>query len=92
MMEDFNSETDSDYTSYWRDWVSLNLFLSNTNTVGGVMRLGCSSEETGRGCPHDAIAPGESIQALLESLLELNFTLCTPASSYHAPTTPLLHP
>lgn len=22
MMEDFNSETDSDYTSYWRDWVS----------------------------------------------------------------------
>ncbi|EAW07838.1 uncharacterized protein ACLA_025550 [Aspergillus clavatus NRRL 1] len=19
-MEDFNSETDSDYTSYWRDW------------------------------------------------------------------------
>lgn len=20
-MEDFNSETDSDYTSYWRDWV-----------------------------------------------------------------------
>jgi hypothetical protein len=26
-MEDFNSETDSDYTSYWRDWVSLLLFL-----------------------------------------------------------------
>ena len=24
-MEDFNSETDSDYTSYWRDWVSLKL-------------------------------------------------------------------
>ncbi len=22
-MDDFNSETDSDYTSYWRDWVSL---------------------------------------------------------------------
>lgn len=22
-MEDFNSETDSDYTSYWRDWVGL---------------------------------------------------------------------
>lgn len=21
MMEDFNSDTDSDYTSYWRDWV-----------------------------------------------------------------------
>ncbi len=21
MMDDFNSETDSDYTSYWRDWV-----------------------------------------------------------------------
>lgn len=24
-MDDFNSETDSDYTSYWRDWVSLQL-------------------------------------------------------------------
>lgn len=23
IMEDFQSETDSDYTSYWRDWVSL---------------------------------------------------------------------
>ena len=22
-MEDFNSETDSDYASYWRDWVGL---------------------------------------------------------------------
>ena len=22
MMDDFQSETDSDYTSYWRDWVS----------------------------------------------------------------------
>jgi hypothetical protein len=21
MMDEFNSETDSDYTSYWRDWV-----------------------------------------------------------------------
>ena len=26
-MEDFNSETDSDYTSYWRDWVSSSGFL-----------------------------------------------------------------
>ena len=25
-MEEFNSETDSDYTSYWRDWVSWDLF------------------------------------------------------------------
>lgn len=25
-MDDFNSETDSDYTSYWRDWVSGLLF------------------------------------------------------------------
>ena len=23
MMEEMGSETDSDYTSYWRDWVSL---------------------------------------------------------------------
>ena len=27
-MEDFNSETDSDYTSYWRDWVGRS-FLSS---------------------------------------------------------------
>ena len=27
-MEDFNSETDSDYTSYWRDWVGSRLSLS----------------------------------------------------------------
>lgn len=27
-MEDFNSETDSDYTSYWRDWVSATWFCS----------------------------------------------------------------
>lgn len=26
-MDDFNSETDSDYTSYWRDWVSFYRFL-----------------------------------------------------------------
>lgn len=24
-MEDFNSETDSDYASYWRDWVGPSL-------------------------------------------------------------------
>jgi hypothetical protein len=27
-MEDFQSETDSDYTSYWRDWVSVSSFPS----------------------------------------------------------------
>ncbi len=27
-MDDFNSETDSDYTSYWRDWVSVDISLS----------------------------------------------------------------
>lgn len=27
MMDDFNTETDSDYTSYWRDWVSGFLFI-----------------------------------------------------------------
>jgi hypothetical protein len=28
IMDDFNSETDSDYTSYWRDWVSWNFSSS----------------------------------------------------------------
>lgn len=27
-MDDFNSDTDSDYTSYWRDWVGALLFYS----------------------------------------------------------------
>ncbi len=27
MMDEFNSETDSDYTSYWRDWVGHHSFL-----------------------------------------------------------------
>lgn len=27
MMDDFQSETDSDYTSYWRDWVCENTTL-----------------------------------------------------------------
>jgi hypothetical protein len=26
-MDDFNSETDSDYTSYWRDWVGPSLCI-----------------------------------------------------------------
>lgn len=26
VMDDFNSETDSSYTSYWRDWVCRSLF------------------------------------------------------------------
>ena len=33
-MEDFNSETDSEYTSYWRDWVSQKLFLFPVRLVG----------------------------------------------------------
>jgi hypothetical protein len=28
MMDEFNSETDSDYTSYWRDWVCSGDFLA----------------------------------------------------------------
>lgn len=28
-MEDYNSETDSDYTSYWRDWVGLYFLNEN---------------------------------------------------------------
>jgi hypothetical protein len=28
MMDEFNSETDSDYTSYWRDWVCSSNFLA----------------------------------------------------------------
>lgn len=31
-MDDFNSETDSDYTSYWRDWVGTLLLHVHTHT------------------------------------------------------------
>lgn len=40
-MEDFNSETDSDYTSYWRDWVGLKsscLFFHDLTAVLHAMR------------------------------------------------------
>jgi hypothetical protein len=29
-MDDFNSESDSDYTSYWRDWVRTRALLNTT--------------------------------------------------------------
>lgn len=32
-MEDFNSETDSDYTSYWRDWVCAFFFLVTASPI-----------------------------------------------------------
>ncbi|GFF77393.1 hypothetical protein IFM47457_04394 [Aspergillus lentulus] len=73
MMEDFNSETDSDYTSYWRDWYCWR--------GDG---LGCSSQDMGRGCPHDAIAAGENIEASPKELAGAHFTSCASASSYHA--------
>ncbi|KAJ5827431.1 hypothetical protein N7447_004194 [Penicillium robsamsonii] len=34
-MEDFNSETDSDYTSYWRDWVTRRYGGCWASWVGG---------------------------------------------------------
>ena len=51
-MEDFNSETDSDYTSYWRDWVSWcwfpSLFICFP-VLWGVCHV-LSSEKWRRGC------------------------------------------
>ena len=32
-MEDFGSDTDSEYTSYWRDWVSLSCVFLSRDTV-----------------------------------------------------------
>jgi hypothetical protein len=32
-MDDFNSETDSDYTSYWRDWVGTFTSINAHNLV-----------------------------------------------------------
>lgn len=41
-MEDFNSESDSDYTSYWRDWVSRGFLLEREHysvTFGTLLRF-----------------------------------------------------
>jgi hypothetical protein len=32
IMDDFASDTDSDYTSYWRDWVSISFLSSQPDT------------------------------------------------------------
>jgi hypothetical protein len=32
-MDDFNTETDSDYTSYWRDWVSNDFMFSRASNI-----------------------------------------------------------
>lgn len=34
MMDDFNSETDSEYTSYWRDWVGAYFLLYDLFSFG----------------------------------------------------------
>lgn len=36
-MDDFNSETDSDYTSYWRDWVGTLAFCPTLNIVAAIL-------------------------------------------------------
>lgn len=42
-MEDFNSETDSDYTSYWRDWVGARFdsFVRILTTSLSYLHLSC---------------------------------------------------
>lgn len=37
-MDDFNSETDSDYTSYWRDWVRTGFPRSSSDVGKGAFR------------------------------------------------------
>ena len=37
-MDDFNSDTDSDYTSYWRDWVSVTIDFINTQSLSLVLK------------------------------------------------------
>lgn len=55
-MEDFNSETDSDYTSYWRDWVSwinVSFRLSGLlldNAVMGSIASDVMTEAESSGC------------------------------------------
>lgn len=52
-MDDFNTETDSDYTSYWRDWVSGPLSPFGARFPGFPSRVVCDlGERDGRcdGC------------------------------------------
>lgn len=50
-MDDFNSETDSDYTSYWRDWVSFKHFHTlcapRDQDLGGKNDQGSDKETEG---------------------------------------------
>lgn len=36
-MEEFASETDADYTSYWRNWVSVYFFVLALSLAPGVV-------------------------------------------------------
>ncbi|CRL19607.1 unnamed protein product [Penicillium camemberti] len=48
-MEDFNSETDSDYTSYWRDWNEERLSRACPTQPKGIrtlaLVLGCCRDD-----------------------------------------------
>jgi hypothetical protein len=39
-MEDFNSESDSDYASYWRDWVGAYFLCRNNSVFAGAQACG----------------------------------------------------
>jgi hypothetical protein len=56
MMEDFQSETDSDYTSYWRDWVCILEFVFFAIAYGLSFLLGRSQDETSTNiCPRSGL-------------------------------------
>jgi hypothetical protein len=48
-MDDFNSETDSDYTSYWRDWVRATFSLYFVRRAGLLHRKGLHNMRRDRG-------------------------------------------
>lgn len=60
-MEDFNSETDSDYTSYWRDWVGCVYSVLFLSCFFGALLLffclPCSVFDSCKRCYQAAVAP-----------------------------------
>ena len=92
-MEDFGSETDSEYTSYWRDWVSEIFIVANFFVlVGCLIDMICVSKdsmtihpELGLAAPVSRVAMGLQnawLECAVKSCLVID--VVTPPTPRHA--------
>lgn len=83
-MDDFASDTDSDYTSYWRDWVSRIFFIC-------LVQHTCTTPHTEVAMLSGAVTESNAVARWRSSLLR-SLTTCAPAKAssqpaYKAPCT-----